>query len=142
MLSLTVQTLDGHILDVVVDPAGCVKDIRKYLAEQYALSNCALYLQVRLPNQPIPLASSANADNSRMDCASTGVRKPSYSLLAACCELDCIGKQIRHEMFVSLACIYIPVGAVNVLQARQLSMKTSIADLELQDGAQLVCSSR
>lgn len=58
MLSLTVQTLDGHALQVEVDPTGCVKDVRKLLADQYGLSKCALYLQVRCQATGTVTASS------------------------------------------------------------------------------------
>lgn len=47
MLSLTVQTLDGHALQIEVEPTACIKDVRRLLTEQYGLSKCALYLQVR-----------------------------------------------------------------------------------------------
>ncbi|WIA12038.1 hypothetical protein OEZ85_012117 [Tetradesmus obliquus] len=46
-MQLTVRTLDGHALDVEVDAAGCVKDIRRVLVEQHGLAKCALYLQAR-----------------------------------------------------------------------------------------------
>ncbi|KAF6253385.1 hypothetical protein COO60DRAFT_425061 [Scenedesmus sp. NREL 46B-D3] len=53
---VTVRTLDGHALDVEVDTAGCVKDVRRVLVEQHGLAKCALYLQARQLSMKTPLA--------------------------------------------------------------------------------------
>lgn len=46
-VTVVVNTLDGHALEVDVPASGNVKDIRSQLKQQYGLPKCALYRQVR-----------------------------------------------------------------------------------------------
>eukprot|EP00775_Hariotina_reticulata_P012983 gene12983-13112_t len=46
-MQIAVQTLDGHRLEVVVDPNGTVKDLRQQLQQQHGLAKCALYFKAR-----------------------------------------------------------------------------------------------
>lgn len=46
-MQIAVQTLDGHRLDVTVDPNGTVKDLRQLLQQQHGLAKCALYFKVK-----------------------------------------------------------------------------------------------
>jgi hypothetical protein len=47
VMQIAVQTLDGHRLDVTVDPNGTVKDLRQLLQQQHGLAKCALYFKVK-----------------------------------------------------------------------------------------------
>lgn len=47
MMQIAVQTLDGHRLEVAVDPNGTVKDLRQQLQQQHGLAKCALYFKVK-----------------------------------------------------------------------------------------------